>query len=190
MSATSNPEQSCFLILDPNEQSIELLEPSLHASIRHKFSCLDAAADTARVPRYFSTHDKLDETSRWMSKPCQQNSNHVFQRSETKSVWQNEDLVAAIRSEGREKLFVCGFWLDVNLVPAALDAYVEGFDVHVVTDLVFSRNDNDHLDAMSRLTQIGIVPITTGQLVHEWMSWTTNADDAEELKLILDSILS
>ncbi len=189
MSATSLPRRSCFLILEPVEQNILLLKSKLRESVRQKFSFLDQAANIACVPRYFGTDGDTDDHTRWLLEPCKNTRNRVFGHPETKSLWQNNDLVTAIKSEKRDRLFICGFWLDVNLGPVAMDAYVEGFDVHVLTDLVFSRIEKDHPDAMSRLVQIGIVPITTAQLVHEWMSWTADQESASELKSILDNIV-
>jgi len=190
MSATSMPKHSCFLILEPGKQNVQLLKSKLRQPTLQKFLFLNQAADIAKVPRYFGIDGDSDDSSHWILKPCEKTKNRVFIHPETKSLWQNNDLVTALKSEKRDRLFICGFWLDVNLGPVAMDAYVEGFDVHVLTDLVFSRTAGDHSDALSRLTQIGIVPITTAQLVHEWMSWTPDLEGASELKTIRDNIVS
>jgi len=96
--------------------------------------------------------------------------------------------VTAIKSENRERLFVCGFWLDASLGTAALEAFVEGFDVHLLVDLSFSRSEIGRADTIHRLTQYGIVPITISQLIFEWMSWTTNDEAASALKLIASNL--
>jgi len=96
--------------------------------------------------------------------------------------------VTAIKSEKRERLFVCGFWLDASLGTAALEAFVEGFDVHLLVDLSFSRSEIGRADTIHRLTQYGIVPITISQLVFEWMSWTSDNEAASSLKSIASNL--
>ncbi len=189
MSPTALPEKSCFLIADPSEHNLQHIAPDLRNNARQKFTNLDKAADIAKIPRYFCSHGVGIEQSRWMSRPCERNRKRVFDHLHTESSWHNDDLVTAIKSEQRQRLFICGFWLDIDLTPTAMEAYVDGFDVHIVSDMVFSRNDFSHDNAMRRLIQIGVVPITLCQLIHEWMSWTADQDKANSLKLVLDDII-
>ena len=189
MSPTAVPDQSCFLIIDPSENNLKTLPANLREKTRIRFANLDDAADLARIPRYFSTCDPTIDPSSWMSRPCEKTRKRIFDSPITESVWRNSDLAAAIKSEQRDRLIVCGFWLDVDLASVAMDAYVDGFDVHVLTDLVFSRHMEDHDDALSRLTQMGIVPITTCQLLHEWISWTSDVERSNRLQAVLDEIV-
>lgn len=189
MSPTAVPDQSCFLIIDPSEKNLKTLPANLREKTRLRFTNLDDAADLAKTPRYFGTNNPLIDPSLWMSRPCEKNRKRIFDSPKTVSIWRNSDLSIAIKSEQRNRLIIGGFWLDVDLAAVAMDAYVDGFDVHVLTDLVFSWHTEDHDDALSRLTLMGIVPITTCQLVHEWISWTSDVERSNQLQAVLDEIL-
>lgn len=189
MVATSVPDTSCLLIVEPTAGSLRALPKVVQLNTLARFQSLDEATDLARVPRYFATYEE-SETQRdnWLSHPCENVRQRVFPCLPTQAPWQNDDLVTAIKSEKRERLFLCGFWLDASLGSAALEAFVEGFDVHLLVDLSFSRSEIGRADTIHRLTQYGIVPITISQLVFEWMSWTSDGAAASALNLIASKL--
>ena len=189
MSPTAVPENSCILILGPSEKNLEQITLSLRDEIRAKFISLNEAANIAEAPRYFSTYLPDTLPSSWISAQHEKNQTRIFTCSDTDSAWHNSDLVDAIKSENRERLFICGFWLDIDLGPTAIEAYVSGYNVHILLDLTFSKRDLYHEDGISRLRQMGIVPMLTSQLVHEWMSWTTDQNRATALRSILDNLV-
>jgi len=189
MVATSVPDTSCLLIVEPTVESLKALPSAIQSSTAARFKSLDKAADKAKVPRYFTTYEKSQtQQEKWLSRPCEKSHQRVFPCLPTQAPWQNDALVTAIKSEKRERLFVCGFWLDASLGTAALEAFVEGFDVHLLVDLSFSRSEIGRADTIHRLTQYGIVPITISQLIFEWMSWTTDREAASALKLIASKL--
>jgi len=189
MVATSVPDTSCLLVVEPTMDSLKALPSAIQSNTAAKFKSLDEAADLTKVPRYFATYEKgKKQQDKWLSSPCENTQQRVYPCLPTQAPWQNDDLVTAIKSENRERLFVCGFWLDASLGTAALEAFVEGFDVHLLVDLSFSRSEIGRADTIHRLTQYGIVPITISQLIFEWMSWTTNDEAASALKLIASNL--
>jgi len=189
MVATSVPNTSCLLIVEPTVDSLNALPQEIRSNTLARFDALDKAADLAKVPRYFATYEKdKQKRDNWLSRPCENSRQRVFSCLPTQAPWQNDELVTAIKSEKRERLFVCGFWLDASLGTAALEAFVEGFDVHLLVDLSFSRSEIGRADTIHRLTQYGVVPITISQLIFEWMSWTSDGEAATELKSIASNL--
>lgn len=189
MAATSVPETSCLLIVEPTEESLKALPSPIQSTTLARFKSLDEAAELVKVPRYFATYqEQKQQRDRWLSNPCENTRQRVFRCAPTQAPWQNDELVTAIKSEKRERLFVCGFWLDASLASAALEAFVEGFDVHLLVDLSFSHSEPGRADTIHRLTQYGIVPITISQLVFEWMSWTQNQKTASALESIASKL--
>ncbi|MFK5980694.1 MAG: isochorismatase family protein [Rhizobiaceae bacterium] len=189
MVATSVPETSCLLIVEPTADSLEALPAEIRSKTATKFNSLDEAADLAKVPRYFATYEaNKSKRDKWLSHPCENVRQRVFPCLPTQAPWQNDELVTAIKSEKRERLFVCGFWLDASLGSAALEAFVEGFDVHLLVDLSFSKSEIGRADSIHRLTQYGIVPITISQMIFEWMSWTSDHEAASALKSIASNL--
>ena len=189
MVATSVPDTSCLLIVEPTAECLKALPQVIRPNTTARFKSLDKAADLAKVPRYFATYEENEiQQNSWLSRPCENTWRKVFPCLPTQAPWQNDELVTAIKSEKRERLFVCGFWLDASLGTVALEAFVEGFDVHLLVDLSFSRSETGRADTIRRLTQYGIVPITISQLVFEWMSWTQDQKTASALKSIASNL--
>ncbi len=189
MVATSVPDTSCLLIVEPTVESLKALPQAIQSNTTSRFTSLDEAAEVAKVPRYFATYEEYEpQQEKWLSRPCENTQQRVFPCLPTQAPWQNDKLVTAIKSEKRERLFVCGFWLDASLGTAALEAFVEGFDVHLLVDLSFSKSEIGRDDTIHRLTQYGIVPITISQLVFEWMSWTSDNEAAVLLKSIASNL--
>ena len=155
--------------------------------ITKQFSVLEAASNIIGIPRYFSISDSDEKTQKWLSKPCEESNSKTFDFPEDKTPWSNFNLVEAIKAEKRERLFICGFWLDSTVSATALDAYVDGFDVHLVSDIAPARNAIQGKSALERLLQIGVVPISTQQLLYEWMTKTPNKSDRENLHQLIEN---
>lgn len=185
MVATSVPNTSCLLIIEPTSESLITLPKAIQSTTIAKFKLLDQATDLVKVPQYFALNDEKDlHQDDGLLRSHEKTKQKVFSYISTQAPWQNSKLVAEIKSEKRERLFVCGFWLDASLGSAALEAFVEGFDVHLITDLSFSRSEIERAGTINRLMQYGVVPITMSQLIFEWMSWTSDPETASALKLI------
>lgn len=174
MTVLANPENSCLLIIDPLMSRCNQLEKEQSKTLREQFSMLDEASNLARVPRYFAISGGRQSQHDWYLQPCKKSRKHVFDFSSDTTPWSNLDLVEAIKAEERERLFVCGFWLENTVSATALDAYVEGFDVHLISDLAPAQNAIQGKAALERLLQIGVIPISAQQMLYEWMTKTPN----------------
>jgi nicotinamidase-related amidase len=185
MMATIDPRDSCFLVVEPSRLHSRLLGKPDEATTATKFELLDNAADLAKVPRWFAVYGQSQKEA-WLSTPCSRKRNRIFVCDNTKMPWHNRDLVEAIKSEGRGRLILCGFWLDSGLGATALEALSDGLNVHVITDLTFSRDPAGRDEASRRLEQYGIVPVRLSQVVYELMSWTEDGETVSGLKQILE----
>jgi len=189
MTVLANPKNSCLLIIDPFMSRCDQLEKKQSDRLRAQFSALDEASNLAHVPRYFAVSGGQQFQHDWFSHPCERSRKRVFDFSSDRAPWSVMDLVEAIKTENRERLFVCGFWLDSTVSATALDAYVDGFDVHLVSDIAPARNMIQGKSALERLLQIGVVPISTQQLLYEWMTKTPNKKDRENLHQLIENSL-
>ena len=182
MSATITPGESAFLIVEPISANSRLLGSSGEAA-EAKFALLDEIANLATVPRWFAAFYQ-SKGEEWLCQPCAKTRNRVFFYDDTTMPWQNGDLATAIKDEGREKLLIGGFWLDAGLGASAIEAFVDGFDVHVITDLSFARDSGTRADTFRRLEQYGILPVTLHQIIFEFMSWIPERNVAAKMKEI------
>ena len=77
-------------------------------------------------------------------------------------------------SAGRS-LIVCGFWLETTVTFLVLPALASGFEVFVLMDATPAREDTAARPATDRLLHAGAVPITTRQLIAEWIEASSRA---------------
>jgi nicotinamidase-related amidase len=93
------------------------------------------------------------------------------------SAWDNEDFVKTVKSTGRKTLVIAGVWTSVCVAFPALQAKAEGFNVYFVTDASGDPSPMASLTTIARLTQAGIVPMSTNAVFCE-LQRTWNRPDA------------
>ncbi|WP_136661352.1 isochorismatase family protein [Nitratireductor sp. XY-223] len=168
------PENSQLLIIDPWHANACRLGSDLKRQLAVQFKRISSAADLALVPRYFAVSQGKSSGEMWLSTPCEKNKPRVFGFEHDRPVWSNKDLLNAMRKEGRDQLFICGFWLDDVVTAAALEAQPIGFNTHVIVDLSPSLNVEKRQLSIDRLNQYCIVPMPLQNLLYEW---TAKTDD-------------
>lgn len=174
MSILADPHNSQLLIIDPFEDQICQMDRAVGDEMSAQFDRLTNAADLALVPRYFAVSRDDQAREMWLSTPCEKHKPRVFGFERDRPVWSNKDLLDAMRKEGRDQLFICGFWLDDVVTAAALEAQPIGFNTHVIVDLSPSLNTEKQQLSIDRLNQYCIVPMPLQNLLYEW---TAKTDD-------------
>jgi nicotinamidase-related amidase len=93
------------------------------------------------------------------------------------SAWDNADFVKAVEATGRKTLVIAGVWTSVCVAFPALQAKADGYDVFFVTDASGDPSVMASQTTLARLTQAGIVPVSTNAVLCEFQrSW--NRPDA------------
>jgi len=184
MSVLANPLDSQLLLIDPVPDCSKRLNGTTQAKMLEQFGRLSAAADRAKVPRYFAVSGENDERESWLSTPCNRGRRRVFQFDRNRAVWANADLLRSMREEHREQLFICGFWLDDVVTAAALEAPTFGFNTHIVVDLSPACDRRYQRVRLDRLNQYTIAPISLRNLLYEWMAKTDDDDSRGDLEVL------
>jgi nicotinamidase-related amidase len=83
------------------------------------------------------------------------------------SAWENPDFVKTVRGTGRKTLIMAGVWTSVCVVFPAIQAKAAGYDVYAVIDASGDPSPMASQVTLARLTQAGVVPITTNAVVGE-----------------------
>lgn len=182
MSVLADPGNSQLLLINPTPEYISQLDGGISEQILDQFQRLSAVADHAGVPRYFAVSQSTNDQGAWLSIPCKKNKSRVFKFDYGKPIWANAEMLLAMQSEGREQLFVCGFWLDDVVTAAALEAQSLGFNTHVIVDLSLSYNHRTRQPSLDRFNQYGIVPISLQNLLYEWMTKVDNEACRKDLE--------
>ena len=93
------------------------------------------------------------------------------------SAWDNSDFVKVVRASGRKTLIIAGVWTGVCVAFPALQAKAEGYTVYAVIDASGDMSPMASQAALDRMTQAGIIPVTTNVVVTE-VQRTWNRPDA------------
>lgn len=85
----------------------------------------------------------------------------------TMNTWEDLNAHKAITGKNKKKLVLAGLWTSVCIVGPALSAIDEGYEVYVITDASGDISKEAHDQAVTRMVQAGIHPITSVQYVLE-----------------------
>lgn len=86
----------------------------------------------------------------------------------TMNCWEDQRVVDAVKATGRPKIVMAGLWTEVCISLASLSATEQGYQVYVPTDACGGVSIAAHENAISRMTQQGIVPTTWLTTMLEW----------------------
>ena len=99
--------------------------------------------------------------------------------------WEDKNLVAAVENTKRKKLIIAGLWTEVCVVFPAICAIQAGYDVYAVTDACGATTAEAHNDAILRMIQVGVVPVTWIQVMCEWQrDWARQETYAPVMGLV------
>ena len=99
------------------------------------------------------------------------------------SAWDNEDFVKTVRHTGKNTLIIAGVWTSVCVTFPALQAKAEGYNVYAVIDASGDPSPMASQTTLARLTQAGVIPISTNAVISE-MQRTWNRPDATEFTIL------
>ncbi|AIY13966.1 hydrolase [Cellulophaga baltica] len=85
----------------------------------------------------------------------------------TMNTWEDVNAHKAITGKGKKKLVLAGLWTSVCIVGPALSAIAEGYDVYVITDASGDVSKEAHEQAVTRMVQAGVKPMTSIQYLLE-----------------------
>ncbi|MCD2167668.1 hydrolase [Comamonas koreensis] len=97
--------------------------------------------------------------------------NPILERTSMNS-WDDQnvrDALAANVAKGHKKIIVSGLWTEVCNTTFALSAMHEaGYEIYMVADASGGTSLEAHNQAMQRMVQAGVVPVTWQQVLLEW----------------------
>lgn len=92
----------------------------------------------------------------------------ILERSSMNS-WDDQKVRDALKANGRKKVVVAGLWTEVCNTTFALCAMLEGdYEIYMVADASGGTSKEAHDQAMARMVQAGVVPVTWQQVMLEW----------------------
>ena len=95
------------------------------------------------------------------------------------SALDNADFKRAVEESGKRTLIIAGVWTSVCVAFPALQAQAEGYRVYYVMDASGDMSAMASQAALARMTQAGVIPVTTNAVLCEFQRTWARPDAAE-----------
>jgi nicotinamidase-related amidase len=96
--------------------------------------------------------------------------------------FEDEAVLAAVKSTGRNKLVISGLWTSMCFAYTALHGLADGMDVYGLIDAAGDSTKIAHKCGIKRMLQAGIIPITWETITSEWMHDWNNSKVPDLMK--------
>ena len=96
----------------------------------------------------------------------------------------DEAFTAAVEALSREQLVVCGVETHICVTQTVLGALEHGYEVHVASDAVGARSDDNHRIGLSRMERSGAILSSVEMAVYELLERSDTAAFKELLPLL------
>jgi nicotinamidase-related amidase len=92
----------------------------------------------------------------------------ILERTSMNS-WDDQKVRDALAENGRKKVIVSGLWTGICNNMFAFSAMADAdYEIYMVADASGETSEEAHENAMQRMIQAGVVPMTTIQTILEW----------------------
>src|SRR5262245_40506689 len=184
MAPLLQPADCCVIVVDPSARHLSRIDRVRHLEPARRLHHVIEAALAAAVPIHIAFSDSPANLEEWAISPRPPPEARVHSLGTAGSSWSRSGLHEALTAERRNSLILSGFWLEATVTFLALPALASGFEVFVLMDAAPASSDVSARPAIDRLLQAGIVPITTRQLIAEWIEASPDGGARSALSLL------
>jgi nicotinamidase-related amidase len=173
-----DPANAVLLMLDHQAGLFQTVKDIPIQELRTNATVLAKAAAISKVPVVTTASEPNGPNGPLMPELHQAAPDAIYVgRKGEISAWENPDFVKTVQGTGRKTLIMAGVWTSVCVVFPALQAKAAGYDVYAVIDASGDVSEMASQVTLARLTQAGVIPITTNAVVGEFQR-TWNRPDA------------
>jgi hypothetical protein len=169
MTPLLRPGDCCVLLVDPRARYLSRLDAAWQADAACCLRLVIDAAVVGAVPVHLAFVGSVPEPHDWVSPLQSPPAPHVHTLGTEGASWSRSGLDKALATQQRSSLILAGFWLETTVTFLALPALAAGFEVFVLMDASPACAETAARPAADRLLQAGAVPLTTRQLIAEWV---------------------
>lgn len=178
--ALLDPNDTVVLLLDHQTGLFQTVKDIPIADLRANTVALARIAEQARMPIIYTASEPGGPNGPIMEElaAAAPSATYVGRKGEV-SAWDNADFVEAVEATGRKTLVMAGVWTSVCVAFPALQAKADGYKVYAVMDASGDVSRMAYEATLARMTQAGIVPVTTNTILSETHRTWNRADAAE-----------
>ncbi|MEX2208215.1 MAG: isochorismatase family protein [Myxococcota bacterium] len=178
--ALLDPDDTVVLLLDHQTGLFQTVKDVPIRDLRANTVALAKIAEQAKMPIIYTASEPGGANGPIMEelKAAAPNARYVGRKGEV-SAWDNADFVKAVEATGRKTLVMAGVWTSVCVAFPALQAKADGYTVYAVMDASGDVSPMASDVTLARMTQSGIIPVTTNTILSE-SHRTWNRPDAAQ----------
>lgn len=176
--ALLDTNDAILLLLDHQTGLFQTVKDVPLPELRSNTIVLAKIARQAGVPIITTASEPNGSNGPLMEELSSLNTTYVARKGEV-SAWDNADFVAAVEASGKKTLIMAGVWTSVCVSFPALQALADGYKVYAVWDASGDMSEMASQVTLSRLSQAGVIPVTTNVILCE-MQRTWNRPDAAQ----------
>ena len=175
-----DPNDTVVLLLDHQTGLFQTVKDVPVRDLRMNTVALAKIAEKAKAPIIWTASEPNGPNGPIMQEltAAMPNAKYVARKGEI-SAWDNADFVKAVEATGRKTLVMAGVWTNVCVAFPALQAKAEGYKVYAVYDASGDPSPMASQVNLARLTQAGVIPVSTNVVLCEFQR-TWNRPDAAE----------
>ncbi|MGB7158043.1 MAG: isochorismatase family protein [Tepidisphaeraceae bacterium] len=175
-----DPNDTVVLLLDHQTGLFQTVKDVPLRDLRANTVVLAKIAELAKAPIIYTASEPGGSNGPIMDElaAAAPNAKYVARKGEI-SAWDNADFVKAVEATGRKTVVMAGVWTSVCVVFPALQAKADGYKVYTVMDASGDMSQMASDATLARLTQAGVIPVTTNVVLCEFQR-TWNRPDAAE----------
>jgi nicotinamidase-related amidase len=178
--ALLDPNDAVVLLLDHQTGLFQTVKDVPLLELRANTVALAKIAELAKMPIIYTASEPAGPNGPIMEElvAAAPSAKYVGRKGEV-SAWDNADFVKAVEATGRKTLIMAGVWTSVCVAFPALEAKADGYKVFAVMDASGDVSQMASDVTLARMTQAGIVPVTTNTILSE-SHRTWNRPDAAQ----------
>jgi nicotinamidase-related amidase len=186
-----DPADTVILLLDHQTGLFQTVKDVPVAELRNNTIALANIAQVGGAPIIYTASEPNGPNGPLMDELDQLSSGSRAQYVPRKgeiSAWDNADFVKAVEATGRKTLVIAGVWTSVCVAFPALQAKADGYKVYFVTDASGDPSVMASNTTLARMTQAGIIPVSTNAVLCEFQR-TWNRPDAAQWGAIYNQVV-
>jgi nicotinamidase-related amidase len=178
--ALLDPNDTVVLLLDHQTGLFQTVKDVPIRDLRANTVALAKIAEQAKMPIIYTASEPGGSNGPIMEEltAAAPSAKYVGRKGEV-SAWDNADFVTAVEATGRKTLIMAGVWTSVCVAFPALQAKADGYKVYAVMDASGDISQMASDSTLARMTQAGVIPVTTNTILSETHR-TWNRPDAAQ----------
>lgn len=166
--ALLDPNDAVVLLLDHQTGLFQTVKDVPIRELRANTVALAKIAEQAKMPIIYTASEPGGSNGPIMEEltTAAPGARYVARKGEV-SAWDNADFVKAVEATGKKTLIMAGVWTSVCVAFPALMAKADGYKVYAVMDASGDVSEMAYTATLARMTQAGIIPVTTNTILSE-----------------------